>query len=143
MWVEARLNPGAVPEEVYRWAGTGAIDLYHHFWDEPWWPGAYVIRMEGVNRSDIEECPSISHLQLWDEGPDRRLYGNYLPWVFGFFQEGSVLSEVIRHDPAHQEKMVHCFLNAQGMSVLGEAWFALRFALRRVRMQFRIWTKRA
>lgn len=135
-WVEARLHPGRKPSEVYQWL-DGPARLVHHFWDEPWWPGAYVVRLLGT-QADLGDCPAISHLALWDERGDESVYGEtWAPWAFQFFEAGSILS--MKDSDWERGKFIHCYLNAQGFDNRDEIRFALDYAWKRLTLPLRLW----
>lgn len=137
-WAEARLHPGCTPADLYGWLDERP-GWTHHFWDEPWWPGAYVVRLDRT-QADVGECPAVSHLAFWDERPDQALYGEFWIDAIEFFEAGSILS--LKENDWERGKFVHCYLNAQGMSVRDEFWFALKFAWGRLTLRPRLWWRR-
>lgn len=135
-WVEARLKPDAEPRDLYDWLEE-TPEAFHHFWDEPWHPGAYVVRIFG-GPAELGDCPAISYLALWDHRPDVQLYGEKRAWwAFQLFEAGSMLS--LEDDRWERGKFVHCFLNSHGMSVRDEFFWALRFAWGRATLYPRLW----
>jgi hypothetical protein len=123
-WLEARLVKGAKPSELYHWLPRQP-ESTHHFWSEPWWPNAYVVRLR-TDISYVGECPVVAEVVEWDDEPDAQAYGDYWPWAQRFFEAGSMLSAA-----RHPERFVHCLLNAHGLGARAEIWFALRYAWRR------------
>jgi len=151
-WVEVYLERGAAPEQFYD-ARSGEDErrpyMAHHFWDEPWHPGAYVIRIADLDDEgfpDFTELPVVAEVREWDAGPDEAVYGDWAFWAFQFFQSGSMLSVGWPKGSRMQAKFVHCFLNSHGMSELDEFRWALRFAWNRLtirpRIRWRQWRTR-
>lgn len=124
-WIEARLNQGSEPSELYDSLSRRPTE-FHHFWDEPWWPGAYVIRLRGITRAQAERCPAVHHTVRWDSAPDEEAYGDDWRAARQLFELGSTLS--LAED--RRAKFVHCFLNAHGMSRWAEVRWALHYAWR-------------
>jgi hypothetical protein len=131
-WVEARLKAGRKPTEVYEYMESW-LGLHHHFWDEPWWPDAYVVRVHGPLK-DLAKCDAVDHLVVWDEEPDGTLYGESWIRVARFFEAAADLGEV---STAERHKLVHCFLNSQGMSWTDELRFFFRGIKGRISMAIR------
>lgn len=131
-WSEARLKPDHHPSEVYDyldgWSGS-----YHHFWDEPWWEDAYVVRVLSPLR-DLEKCEAVDHVVRWNEEPDEELYGEDWPAVQMFFTAASALAPT---DTFTQRKLVHCFLNTQALSWGDEIRFHLSEARSRITLMIR------
>ncbi len=143
VWVEVRLREGAIPSLVYDGLERVVPDhglLFHHFWDEPWWEGRYVVRLEcgQWSRRTVENWLSsidgINHVAVWDATPDEQHYGDDWPLVAEFFKVSSLLAATGK--PSNGQ-LVHCFLNAQGISPLREALFASRFARGRLSIMWR------
>ena len=140
MWYEARLKPGLHPYAVYRWLGPQHLHDHHHFWDEPWWPGAYVVRLWSPT-SALDGCPAVDHVVEWDATPDEQLYGTDWGYVRQLFQAASDLSPL---EYPETEKLVHCVLNAQGMTERDEARFVARFLWHRltIKLRWRLYLRR-
>jgi hypothetical protein len=145
-WVECWLRPGTEPKDIYDWLGRaeGAPDHVHHFWNEPWWPGGWVVRVRGSN-ADLNRHPGVVEVIQWDDEPDERLYGEqWWDWVQGFFEASSVIAA--RKEDRLNTKLIHCYLNARGLSVWQEAKWALGFFWNRVtinwRLRWRYWMGR-
>lgn len=119
-WVELRLKPDRHPSEVYEVIDTRRT--HHHFWDEPWWPGAYVVRLHG----EAPQHEAIDHWEPWDETPDAEHYGRGFGPAMRFFQAGSDMAS-IEHRPS---QLIHCYLNAQGFSRWQEVRWAVAYAWR-------------
>lgn len=146
-WVEAQLRPGVQPAEFYfdmaekinADSEEGLVPLMHHFYDEPWWPGAYVVRVRltdgAVTQAAVEECGAVEQAVPWDPAPDQEVYGDFFGWATRFFEAGSLLSL----SNISQGKLVHCYLNAQGLNVRQEFVWALRFAFGRATLRPRLW----
>lgn len=124
-WIEARLKPGRHPSELYEYLDGDCLS-FHHFWDEPWWEGAYVVRVWNPG-PDPALCDAVDHVVDWNEEPDEELYGEQWPDVSAFFMAGSALAPL---PPFEQRKLIHCLLNAQGMSWADEWRFHLRYVWR-------------
>lgn len=133
-WLEVHLDAGVKPADFYQWLNDRQIvvERVHHFWDEPWNPGAYVVRVESYFR-DVRWYRN-GRVFAWDAEPDRQLYGEKFDAAMAFFQAGSTLV------PSKWEtgKLVHCFLNAQGMSWTGEVRWHLRQAYRRLKFMVQL-----
>lgn len=146
-WYEVRMREGALPDLVYHAlnGNTDAVMSYHHFWDEPWWPNRYVVRIEAVRggallRDAIADIHGVDHVTDWDPTSDEAAYGNNWPWVRYFFYA----SVGAQGNFGMKAKMVHCYLNSQGMGPWSEAWFALRFAFNRmtIGLRWRLYLRR-
>lgn len=139
IWREVRLEQGAEPSPFYSALPyrTGEIELFHHFWDEPWWPGAYVIRVLSERHVELEGLPGVDHVAAWDEGPDEELFGETWPYVRKLFWLSSAISNT--KDDRFTLKLVHCILNARGMSEWDEAKFAVRLFWNRLTIKPRLW----
>lgn len=114
------------PTEVTRW---------HHFWDEPWNPKAFVVRVELDPAYWVRfDSATVARVYQWDESPDRELYGDKFDAAMAFFQAGSTLN------PTEWErgKFIHCFLNSQGMEWRDEAFFLLKLGWKRLIMPWKI-----
>lgn len=136
-WYEARLKPAADPQALYQALREWPVRS-HHFWDEPWWPGAYVVRVN-VRRDRglvdlLESRSDVDHVVPWDVTPDAEFYGETWPHVRDLFETASMLADV---DDATATRLLHCFLNARGMSERDEAKWALRFAWGRLTIKLR------
>lgn len=135
---EARLKPGHHPSELYDWLVAEGLMAdrtsvhFHHFWDEPWWPGAYVVRLSAAG--DIAPCEAVDHVVAWDSKPDADLYGDRWPYVQQLFQGASNLAPL---EGWNLYKLIHCVLNAQGMSVRQEAAMMTRFVWGRMTIGIR------
>lgn len=155
-WVELHLEPDADLIDVYTAVRDGAPDggviNSHHFWDEPWNPGAFVIRLEtepgGLADALLEavsERVDVREVVPWDSAPDAEMYGGYWPHVRDWFHLSSVINSSLLRDapPAARAswsaKLIHCFLNQQQLSPWGEAKFLARFAVERVRTGLGTW----
>jgi hypothetical protein len=141
-WHEVRLAAGSDPTAFYRAIPTGSIDLFHHFWDEPWWPGAYVVRVLGGDPDVLATYPGADHVVPWDVEPDERLFGDLWPYVAQFFWASSAISNST--DPKLTIKLVHCILNARGMSERDEARFAAGLLWNRltIKLRWRLYLRR-
>jgi hypothetical protein len=124
-----------VPRDLYLELANDGPRRIHHFWDEPWWRGAFVVRVLGVDQERIEKYESVEMAAPWDATPDAELYGTYWGWAQQFFEAGSMLSQ----GKGDRSKFVHCFLNSYGMSVRQEFFWALRFAWGRATLHPRLW----
>lgn len=132
-WFEFHLEQGADMGDFYDALRESTL-LYrrrHHFFNEPWNPGAFVVRVETeVWSSDAWLIPGVKNIYEWDAAPDEALYGPKFDLAMEFFEAGSRLNP----SPWEREKFVHCFLNAQGMSWGDEVRFHLRVAYKRVKL---------
>lgn len=134
-WVELRLGYGEHPRDLYAaWEDDRLVPHGlppHHFWDEPWWPGRYVVRATVyLDRRLITDQPGVDHWVYWADSPgsedgDREAYGKDFEAAMKFFAASSHLER------ASKTKLVHCFLNARQMSQGAEMRWALLFALNR------------
>jgi hypothetical protein len=140
-WYEFRLKRGVSPFDFY--ASIRGVDhgLVHHFWDEPWWPKAYVVRVQTEDISPFEGNPCADHFEPWDASPDENAFGWCWPYVANVFNESSMLAD---QDEAMTSKLVHCMLNARGMSEWDEARFAARFLWQRltIKLRWRLYLRR-
>ena len=138
-WYELRLRPDADPAEIYSVVPDGVI--YHHFWDEPWWPHAYVVRVCTDDTSWFADLAAVDHFEPWDASQDAELFGPAWPNVSAFFM---VASSISNQDPRMVHKLVHCMLNARGMSELDEAKFAASFLWGRltIKLKWRLYLRR-
>ena len=134
-WVEVRLVIGADIAAFYESVG-GQPDGSHHFWDEPWWPGGWVVRVPGGD-VDAWRVPSshVDHVIVWDASRDERLFGAGWPAVQRLLSAASALTPgVLRLERESQEqflsKLIHCLCNAQGFSYVDEAELFARMAER-------------
>ena len=142
-WIEVHLDAGCEPRELYEWLGEHGMHVasVHHFWDEPWNPGAFVVRLKDLDGDwrEVEGCAFVAGVYSWDSAPDETLYGAGWPYVQEFFKAGSILGT---GDPAPDHfwhvKLVHCYLNAQGMGEYQEARWAWRFMWNRLTIRPRI-----
>jgi hypothetical protein len=133
IWYEVRLRPevslGAFYDSFTE-QDAEAIVSRHHFWDEPWWENAYVVRFQVSETLALEDRPDVDHVVTWDAGPDEEQYGGAWKAVSMFFHTSSSIACVgsgnAKDDEWLRRRMVHCFLNAQGMSQLDEARFHAR-----------------
>lgn len=140
VWYEASLAHGAKPGPVYSAVGCLA-ERVHHFWDEPWHPGRYVVRVQAADPSvrwTLFDAPGVGAVREWDATPDEELYGEEWGDVSRFFDAGSRLAESNLTD-WYARKLVHCLLNQRGMSEWQEGLWALRFAWGRFTVKFRVW----
>ena len=124
-WREARIKADAHPVDLYDWLDENEVEFgrVHQFWDEPWWPGAFVVRIE--TDTDLTECDAVDNAEPWDWKPDAEHFGERFDTAMSFFQASTALN---LPNFRGQNKMVHCFLNAQGMSRWDEFKFAVRYA---------------
>lgn len=129
-WVEARLGKGEQPGGIYDWLPRRP-EVAHHFFDEPWWPGRYVVRLR--TDVDVSECPAVQEVVDWDDEPDAEAFGDYWPWAQTFFEASSMLS--LRGEDPHQ--LVHCTLNAHAINGWREVRWMFAFAIRRAILPFR------
>ena len=139
-WIEARLKPGHTPQEVYDYLDY--CPLYHHFWDEPWWPGAYVVRLLApLGDYGLGDCDAVDNFIEWDASPDEELYGDSWREVRDFFHSASKLGPVSAFE---RRKLVHCFLNSQGMGGWDEFKFHARMVWQRatIRLRWRLYLGR-
>ncbi len=149
VWVEARLKHGENPIRLYGsfdrlTADTSPALLYHHFWDEPWWEGRFVVRFQGrrglaewnakVLIDWLEGCPEVDHVVRWDATPDEQHYGEAWISVARFFQ---VSSQLACTGLRANGQLVHCFLNARGATPLEEARFGWWFTRERLSIMWR------
>jgi hypothetical protein len=141
-WYEVRLFPDIPVRDFYEALPSDLAVSAHHFWDEPWWPRAFVIRVRTSNPERLKKIYGVDHVVPWDAEPDRRLFGEYWPSARAFFQSSSVLS--LSGNPDMDLKLVHCFLNARGMSERDEARFAARMLWERltIKLRWRLYLKR-
>lgn len=132
-WIEARLTEGATPADLYNWLPRQPQSA-HHFWDEPWWPGAFVVRLRGPRASTVERCPLVEEVVEWDPAPDQDYFRDEWKAAEAFFAASSALP---LKPLGGTGKYLHCFLNARGMSTWQEAKFAFRFGWNRLTIPFR------
>lgn len=139
-WYELALDYGADPSAIYEafLRTPGLVLTFHHFGDEPWHPGRWVVRAQVAPRRDVEfmdildDLDGIIDVGLWSRvEDDRRLYGDYFTFAMQFFQTSSLLA--CNPNGAMTSKFVHCVLNAHGVGDLG---WGVRYVLRRIRLQF-------
>lgn len=135
-WYEVRLARGAEPDRFYAAMLLDKVASFHHFYDEPWWPGAYVIRVLTTNGRELAQLPDVDHAALWDSRPDEQQYGDDWPWVADLFQASSALAD--NRDPLRTLKLVHCLLNARGMTERDEAKFAAHLLWNRLTIRARL-----
>jgi hypothetical protein len=140
-WYEFRLKRGVSPFDFYAAIHSLQYKRVHHFWDEPWWPKAYVVRVETDDVYSFEDNPHVDHFAPWDVSADEQAYGWCWPYVSRIFHDSSLLADV---DEAVAHRLVHCMLNARGMSEWDEAKFAARFFWDRltVKLRWRLYLKR-
>jgi hypothetical protein len=141
-WYEVRFRSDGNLDAFYAAIPRGSIESFHHFWDEPWWPGAYVIRIKTDDPAPLSTYPGVDHVVPWDVSEDERLYGEQWPYVEIFFWASSAIST--SRDLGSTSKIVHCVLNARGMSERDEAKFAVRFLWDRltVKLRWRLYLRR-
>lgn len=143
-WVEVRLHPTYFPFEVY--ADLPPVLFVHHFYDEPWWPDRYVIRLLLVKedaaaiRSHVARLPAVASVGSWTNvHQDQELYRDHFYHAMTFFQGASRMANWPR-SPKEREwiagKLVHCYLNAAG--IRNEPLWALRYAWRRILLSIKL-----
>lgn len=86
----------------------------HAFYDEPWWPGRWVIRTDGFLPSGWAKRAEYEDYEH-DAG---------LPGFLDMLDAGN------RVPTDHARKATHCLLNQWGYTYWGEARFYLRAAMR-------------
>lgn len=118
-WQEVRLPAGADVHEAIRTVRARGASKVLAFFDEPWHPGCWILRAEGVDL--IEFGTTVS----WSPYDDVDLLG---PYGFDLICAASAASPEMT--TWLQRKLVHCCLNAWGHSRWGEAGFSLAFAFR-------------
>lgn len=111
-WIEARLKRGASPAELY--ADVKDYGHRHHFWDEPWWPRAYVVRLHDYRGPALSVHPAVDHVADWDPSEDAELYGELWGPVRDFFEASSEIAARGANDLELCHKLIHCLLNARG-----------------------------
>jgi hypothetical protein len=122
-WTEVRLARLSSPADFYAWLDDhGSVDHLHHFWDEPWWPSAFVVRLLNYEGSDLAECQAVDHQVTWDVTEDEELYGDTWPLVKDLFQAQSRLAAE-GESLWTSRKLVHCFLNSRGYDNFDEFKF--------------------
>ncbi len=134
-WKEVHLRRGAdlraTYEELFLLHRDEIGPGLHHFWDEPWNPGAFVIRVQGVPMQDLAALPGVKTVLPWEgEQADRDLYGDWFDPAMRFFSASSEMALA----PPLAGKMVHCYLNQSQFSWWDEVWFHLREARDRIRL---------
>lgn len=129
-WYEVRLVKGATPTDFYEQLAEWPWSA-HHFWNEPWWPRAYVIRILTDERPD---GPLIDHVVKWDDAPDAEYFGQYWPWAQRFFEASSILAG---GTPSQLSKLTHCLANAHGVDGWAEIRWHLRIVARMLLMSVR------
>lgn len=156
IWYEAVLRGGAEPHDLYgdiADAFDGELRaghiVMHHFWDEPWAPRRFVLRIMAGPEIEAQVGDWLSaHPGIERAGPwrgvddDRELYGDWFVHVVSFFQASSLLAGA--SDYRRDAKLVHCFLNARQMDPLDEAKFAFRFGWNRltIALRWRLYLRR-
>lgn len=140
-WFELRLGYGVDPHDVH--VQLGDLGRPHHFWDEPWWPDRYVMRVESFwwTADGLRGIRGVEHVDAWDHAPDETHYGDDWPAVRDLFHTASMLARV---DERTATRLVHCLLNARGMSERDEARWALSFAWGRltIKLRWRLYLRR-
>jgi hypothetical protein len=138
VWHEVRLRPDADLREFYKAIPVGSLSLYHHFWDEPWWPNAYVVRVASEDADAYRSYPGVDHVVPWDASEDEAAYtAQWWPYVAEFFCLSSIIAAGGRSESLDM-KLVHCFLNARGLSEWDEAKFAARLFWNRITIKPRL-----
>jgi len=133
MWFEVRMQQDAKPDPFY--AAMGEVNRFHHFFNEPWWPGRYIIRLDTDDHTidSLERLPGAEEVMEWDPSDDEELFGVGWDWVCEFLQASSCLAAMNeRRDMTG--KLLHCFLNARGMNIHDEIAFARLFLSERLKM---------
>lgn len=132
-WLELYLKPGADLGRVYDWLKPFRADItsIHFFWDEPWNPEGYVVRVEtDLESEDLIGAPGVTRVEPWGgEQTDRDLYGDRFNQAMDFFMASCLMAT---KDEWLTEKLVHCFLNQRQITWWGEIRFHLRMAWRRL-----------
>ena len=133
-WYEVRLRKGVNPTSYVEFLPGDKVLMFHHFWDEPWWRDAYVVRIALDDDTDVclDDYPGSDHIVPWDSTEDEALYGPLWPYVCEFFRASSVTA-----GSDLSLKLVHCLLNAHGMSERDEAKFAGRLLWNRLTIKLR------
>jgi hypothetical protein len=142
-WYELRLTPGLHVGDFYQRASElWPCEQLHHFWDEPWWPDAYIVRINtDASAPFLASLSGVSECVLWDSSEDEQAFGPAWDSVAYFFHASSMLAN---QDPRMALKLVHCFLNARGMSERDEARFAARLLWNRltIKLRWRLYLRR-
>lgn len=141
-WFEARIKRGRQPSDLYVHLNEDPQpERAHHFSDEPWWPGAFVVRVKGVDRDRILACDAVDHVVSWDATPDEDKYATAWPQMEAFFQCCSALAYA---EEDWSLMMVHCLLNARGLGPKEEARFGCRLWWNRTKMRakWRLYARR-
>lgn len=156
LWYEVRIlcSPGS----FYAWMNTGlpegSVLMYHHFY-EPWHPDGPVVRLlvaggmvlEVEGRLRYQEV--VAGVERWGrEQADRDLYSvddgeaadEWFALAMSFFEASSAF---VGHPKAKYMdiKLLHCFLNARGMSRKKEVRWALRYAWTTLTVEPRLWLR--
>lgn len=133
-WIEVRLRPEFTVESA---ASIGSTLLpfharsYHAFQAEPWHPGGYVLRIEAPTPYAENLVSDYGEVVEWDPSPDEEQYGVGWPIAREFFLISTALGDL---PDSTTRKLVHCFLNARGLSWTDEIRFHLREAYSRIRL---------
>lgn len=154
-WVELSLGQDAEPGDLTedRYYDDAFASEWHAFWDEPWNPRAWVVRapFETEAAADwfvtgFEHDGLVWQARRWDATEDEELFGALWPAVAGMFHAQSVIA--CHRDQLTPEwrtyydiKLVHCYLNAQGLDVPDERKFHIRSWWGRVMIRTR-WAPR-
>lgn len=147
-WYEVRLLKSAELYEFYESIQADeTIETFHHFWNEPWWPGAYVVRVRAHNADHLKRAVGADHIVPWDVSDDEAFFRDLWPHVMRFFEHSSAIAA--SNDPdlkrdAMLEKLIHCLLNAHGMDVPDERRWARSFLWGRmtIKLRWRLYGRR-
>lgn len=150
-YAEILLPEGAEPNIIYDQLNPNI--RHHHFWDEPWNPKAFSVRVRIDQLPEFNNIlnnirPRGSRFGDYDGSDDAKMFGKAWPAVEAFFDATSQLRAVAPRDNDKLNefwamKLVHCFLNAQRYDPIDEFKWALKFARRRLFLsfQFRLYAK--
>lgn len=143
-WYELGLARDANLRETYESLSELGVKRVHHFGNEPWHPGRWVVRVEVEDQADefletVTAWDAVDVAGPWTrEQDDRDLYGSYFDWAMDFFQASSMLAtagETPEEVTANSHKLVHCVLNAHGQS---DTKWALKHLIGRARLMVRL-----
>lgn len=144
IWYEARLDWEADPRSIYSLEEELQLISYHHFGNEPWWPGRWVVRVRvSIDRAEeayarIAGLPAVVELVPWFGVEDEQvLWGHAFESAMAVFYGASrtaALSSTKKIQNWNRDKFIHCILNLNGG---GDFRWALRFAWGRVKLFWR------
>lgn len=148
LWFELVLNAGSDPWDIYRdiardaepKPGTEGVKRLHHFGNEPWAAGRWVVRLEVENPDAefgewVDNHSAVERYGPWEgEQADRDLYGPMFDVAMDYFQASSTFAaraQSIAQREWMRDKLIHCTLNAHGG---GDSRWALRYLWDRWRL---------